>query len=133
MSELTLVRSKILVPSPASLLHRPRVYQTIERGLECKLTLVSAPAGYGKTSALVGFAHHSPMPVCWYTADERDRDLGAFIGYLMGAIRERFPRFGHCVLPGHGNDGQVGPGVAARCAAKGARLHGSAALSTLRS
>ena len=94
MSELTLVRSKILVPSPASLLHRPRVYQTIERGLECKLTLVSAPAGYGKTSALVGFAHHSPMPVCWYTADERDRDLGAFIGYLMGAIRERFPRFG---------------------------------------
>nr|HID15139.1 hypothetical protein [Anaerolineae bacterium] len=68
--------------------------QTIERGLECKLTLVSAPAGYGKTSALVDFAQHSPMPVCWYTADERDRDLSAFIEYLVGAIGERFPGFG---------------------------------------
>jgi len=58
------------------------------------LTLVSAPAGYGKTSALVDFAQHSPVPVCWYTADERDRDLAVFIEYLVGAIRERFPGFG---------------------------------------
>jgi len=94
VSELTLVRSKLLVPSPAGLLHRPQVCRTIERGLECKLTIVSAPAGYGKTSALVNFAQHSPMPVCWYTADERDRDLGVFIEYLVGAIRERFPGFG---------------------------------------
>jgi ATP/maltotriose-dependent transcriptional regulator MalT len=56
--------------------------------------MVCAPAGYGKTSALVDFAQHSPMPVCWYTADERDRDLGAFIEYLVGAICERFPGFG---------------------------------------
>jgi len=92
--EFTLIRSKLLVPSPAGLLHRPRVCQAIERGIECKLTLVSAPAGYGKTSALVDFAQHSPIPVCWYTADERDRDLGAFVEYLVGAIGERFPGFG---------------------------------------
>ena len=90
----TLVRSKLLVPSPAGLLHRPQVCQAIERGLECKLTLVSAPAGYGKTSALVDFAQHSPVPVCWYTADEHDRDLGTFIEYLVGAIGERFLGFG---------------------------------------
>ncbi|MFQ6100193.1 MAG: BTAD domain-containing putative transcriptional regulator [Anaerolineae bacterium] len=94
VSKLTLVRSKLLVPSPAGLLHRPRLCQDIERGLECGLTLVSAPAGYGKTSALVDFAQRSPMPVCWYTADERERDLGVFIEYLVGAIRERFPGFG---------------------------------------
>ncbi|MCK4471176.1 MAG: hypothetical protein KAW49_05255, partial [Anaerolineae bacterium] len=94
VSALTLVRSKLLVPSPAGLLHRPRVRQIIERGLECKLTLVSAPAGYGKTSALVDFAQNSPLPVCWYTADERDRDLGAFIEYLVGAIGECFRGFG---------------------------------------
>jgi len=90
----TLVRSKLLVPSPAGLLHRPRVYQIIERGLERKLTLISAPAGYGKTSALVDFAQRARVPVCWYTADERDRDLGMFIEYLVGAIGERFPGFG---------------------------------------
>ena len=91
---LTLIRSKLLAPSPAGLLHRPRVYQAIERGLERKLTLVSAPAGYGKTSALADFARRSPIPVCWYTADERDRDPGIFVEYLVGAIGERFPEFG---------------------------------------
>ncbi|MGD1996895.1 MAG: tetratricopeptide repeat protein, partial [Anaerolineae bacterium] len=94
ISGTPLVRSKLLIPSPAGLLHRPRVSQTIERGLEHKLTLLSAPAGYGKTSALVDFTQHSSMPVCWYTADERDRDLGVFIEYLVGAIRERIPGFG---------------------------------------
>jgi len=58
------------------------------------LTLVSAPAGHGKTSALVDFGQHSPVPVCWYTADERDRDLGVFIAYLASAIAEGFPAFG---------------------------------------
>ena len=94
VSELTLIRSKLLIPSPAGLLHRPRVCGSIEGGLECKLTLVSAPAGYGKTSALLDFAQHSPVPVCWYSADERDRDLGTFVGYLVGAIGERFSGFG---------------------------------------
>ena len=93
-SGFTIVRSKLLVPSPAGLLHRPQVCRAIEQGLKCKLTLISAPAGYGKTSALVDFAQHSSLPVCWYTADERDRDLGAFIEYLVGAIEECFRGFG---------------------------------------
>jgi ATP/maltotriose-dependent transcriptional regulator MalT/DNA-binding SARP family transcriptional activator len=58
------------------------------------LTLITAPAGYGKTTALVDFARHTAVPVCWYTVDERDRDLTLFIRYLIGAIRERFPGFG---------------------------------------
>ncbi|TET53275.1 MAG: hypothetical protein E3J64_03845, partial [Anaerolineales bacterium] len=94
MTQLTLVRSKLLVPSRAGLLHRPRVCASVERGLESKLTVVSAPAGYGKTSALIDFAQHSPLPVCWYTADERDRDVGRFVAYLAGAIGERFAGFG---------------------------------------
>jgi LuxR family maltose regulon positive regulatory protein len=94
VSEIALIRSKVLAPSSAGLLHRPRVCRAIEQGLERKLTIVSAPAGYGKTSVLADFAQHSPVPVCWYTADERDRDLGVFIGYLVGAIGEQFPGFG---------------------------------------
>ena len=66
----------------------------IEAGLGAKLTLLSAPAGYGKTSALVDFAQSSSLPVCWYTADERDRDLGVFVEYLVAAIRERHAAFG---------------------------------------
>jgi ATP/maltotriose-dependent transcriptional regulator MalT len=70
------------------------VCDVLEQGLERKLTLVSAPAGYGKTSALVDFAQATPVPVCWYTADERDRDLSLFLRYLVGAIGERFSGFG---------------------------------------
>ena len=93
-SGITLVRSKMMVPSPAALLHRPRVCETIAQGLDRKLTLVSAPAGYGKTSALVDFARNTSTPICWYTADERDRDLTVFVAYLIGAIAERFDGFG---------------------------------------
>ncbi len=66
----------------------------IEQGLERKLTLISAPAGYGKTSALVDFAQHTSVPVCWYTVDERDRDVDLFIRYIIGAIQEQFPDSG---------------------------------------
>ena len=89
-----LVRTKLVPPSFSTLLHRPTACEAIGRGLDCRLTLVSAPAGYGKTSALVDFAEHSPVPVCWYTADERDRDLHTFIHYLVGAIEHKFPGFG---------------------------------------
>lgn len=98
VSDFTLIRSKLLVPNPAGLLHRPRVCQSIEHGLERKLTVLSAPAGYGKTSALVDFARCCSLPVCWYTADERDRDLRVFVEYLVGAVRERFPGFGEHTL-----------------------------------
>jgi LuxR family maltose regulon positive regulatory protein len=90
----TLIRSKLLVPSPTGLLHRSRLCQTLEQGLDRKLTVISAPAGYGKTSALVDFAQAAPVPVCWYTADERDRDLNLFIRYLVGAVGEQFSGFG---------------------------------------
>jgi len=89
-----LIHSKLVVPDLAILLHRPRVCKAIEQGLKRKLTLVSAPAGYGKTSALVDFAQYSSIPVCWHTADERDRDLGLFAAYLVGAIDEVFSGFG---------------------------------------
>lgn len=89
-----IVRSKVVVPATSALLHRPRVVEALEGGLRVRLTLVSAPAGYGKTSSLIDFAVHTGMPVCWYTADERDRDLGTLIHYLVAAIAERFPGFG---------------------------------------
>jgi len=90
----TLIRSKLQVPVPSGLVHRARLCSAIERGLERKLTLISAPAGYGKTSALVDFAQHTSAPICWYTVDERDRDLSLFVRYITGAIEERFRGFG---------------------------------------
>jgi LuxR family maltose regulon positive regulatory protein len=92
--ESALIRSKLMVPHVAGLLHRPRVCEAIGRGLERKLTLIEAPAGYGKTAALVDFVQGCPLSVCWYTVDERDRDWHEFVSYLVGSIIEQFPGFG---------------------------------------
>ena len=69
----------------------------MEEGLERKLTVVAAPAGYGKTAALVDFAQRSEISVCWYLADDRDRDLTGVVGYVLQAIAECFPAFGERV------------------------------------
>jgi ATP/maltotriose-dependent transcriptional regulator MalT/DNA-binding SARP family transcriptional activator len=42
----------------------------------------------------VDFAHVASVPVCWYTVDERDRDLDLFVRYLAGAVGEQFSGFG---------------------------------------
>ena len=94
-----LIVTKYLIPGrrPA-LLRRPRLLDFLYEHLDRKLILVSAPAGYGKTSLLAEFAHDVDLPVCWYSLDRSDRDLRVFIEYLLAAIRQRFPGFGHRTL-----------------------------------
>jgi ATP/maltotriose-dependent transcriptional regulator MalT len=58
------------------------------------MTLVSAPAGYGKTSLLVDLADDTPFPVCWLSLDESDSDIHAFASDLITAISRRFSDFG---------------------------------------
>ncbi len=90
-----LIMTKIRVPRPRSdLLPRRRLVDFIHAHLDRKLILVSAPAGYGKTTLLTEFAHDTDLPVCWYTLDPFDRDLRLFLEYLIAAIAHRFPTFG---------------------------------------
>lgn len=87
--------TKVLLPKrPAGTLTRPRLLDFLHRAIDRRLILVSAPAGYGKTTLLVDFAHDLRLPVCWYTVDAADRDPQVFLQYLVAAIRQRFPAFG---------------------------------------
>lgn len=91
----SLIITKTLVPSKRSgLFHRPRLVDFIHGHIDRKLILISAAAGYGKTSVLVDFAHNTDLPVCWYTLDETDRDPNILVEYLVASIRRRFPEFG---------------------------------------
>ncbi|HID64042.1 MAG TPA: tetratricopeptide repeat protein, partial [Anaerolineae bacterium] len=91
----TVMITKVLLPrKQPALLHRQRLVDFIHEHIVRKLILVSASAGYGKTSLLVDFAHDTDLPVCWYSVDEADRDLRVFLEYLIASIRQQFPDFG---------------------------------------
>ncbi len=94
-----LIITKCLPPGRRhDLLRRPRLTDFLHAHIDRKLVLVSAPAGYGKTSLLVEFAHDVDLPVCWYSLDPSDHDLRIFVEYLLAAIRHRFPGFGQQAL-----------------------------------
>jgi len=90
--------SKVSLPvrRPA-IVHRQRLIDALTESLQHRLTLVSAPAGYGKTTLLLDFSQSWNQPVCWYALDERDCDLHTFLRYVVAAGRSQYPLFGEAL------------------------------------
>ncbi len=90
-----LIVTKIRTPRRRpDLLPRRRLVNFIHAHLDRKLILISAPAGYGKTSLLTDFAQDTDLPVCWYSLDRFDQDVHVFLEHFIAAIALRFPAFG---------------------------------------
>jgi ATP/maltotriose-dependent transcriptional regulator MalT/DNA-binding SARP family transcriptional activator len=87
--------TKVLLPRRREdVLTRQRLLDRLYDVVDRKLVLVSAPAGYGKTTLLVDFAHDLEHSVCWYSLDEGDRDPRVFLEHLVLSLQHRFPSFG---------------------------------------
>lgn len=94
-SRIQIALTKIIVPKRrADLLTRQRLLDMLDNMLDNRLTILSAPAGYGKTSLLVDMAANTGVPVCWYAIDRLDRDFSRFLTYLIHSIAQQFPAFG---------------------------------------
>ena len=87
--------TKLFIPTPRpDLVHRPRLLQDLTRGVQRKLTLIAAPAGFGKTTLLSAWAARSPAPIAWVSLDASDNDATAFWDYVMAALDRLHPGVG---------------------------------------
>ncbi len=78
---------------------RPRLLSALDDAFGRKLTLISAPAGYGKTTLVAQWLDHIPHPSAWLSLDEYDSDLDRFLRYVIASIRKIFPQFGPQIDP----------------------------------
>ncbi len=83
-----------VLPFRAEMVSRPRLVQQLNAGLHRKLTLVSAPAGFGKTTLLSEWIGSCQRPVAWLSVDQGDNDLARFVAYFVGALRTVEPAKG---------------------------------------
>ncbi|MCJ7734510.1 MAG: hypothetical protein MUP11_08170, partial [Anaerolineales bacterium] len=85
---VTVTRTKILLPHRRpDLLSRPRLLNMLNDILDFPFTLISAPAGYGKTSLLIDLAHQGDFPICWFSIDDLDQDPKRFLVHLLSSIQ----------------------------------------------
>ncbi len=90
-----IVRSKIQPPAlRPTTLSRQRLLDQLQEASACRVTLLVAEAGYGKTTLLADFAEHSGLRTLWYRLDANDADPITWANYLIAAAQEHVPDFG---------------------------------------
>lgn len=101
MQHTILVRSKLHRPFlAAGTISRPNLIQHLHKGLQARITLVSAPAGFGKSTIIgtwLDYIEDLPeleidMRASWLSLEESDNHLLRFIRYFVGAIEEQYPQ-----------------------------------------
>jgi len=92
----TLIRTKLHPPfTRTALVPRPRLQARIIEGLRGPLTLITAPAGFGKTTLVASCIANSGMDVAWLSLDKDDNQAGRFLSYLVAALKETDHTIGH--------------------------------------
>jgi len=92
---ITLLSTKLHRPQMTKdHLHRQRLLDRLEKNRQRPLTLVSAPAGYGKSTLLSCWLQTCETPGTWVSLDNNDNDLRVFLSYFLAAVQTQFPAAG---------------------------------------
>jgi LuxR family maltose regulon positive regulatory protein len=90
-----LLDTKLNVPSVrTNLVTRPRLLRRLDEGATGNLTLVCAPAGFGKSTLLGDWILRRGLAVGWVSLDEDDNDPARFLSYLAAALQSAAPDIG---------------------------------------
>ncbi len=91
----SLLATKLYIPAlRPNRVPRPRLTARMEAGAAGPLTLLSAPAGFGKSTLLAAWIHHGGRQVAWVSLDEGDNDPVRFLCYAITALRKLHPGLG---------------------------------------
>ena len=96
-----ILATKLYIPPPRpKVVLRPRLIERLNEGLSAgrKLTLISAPAGFGKTTLVSEWVAGCERPVAWLSLDEGDNDPARFLTYLVAALQTIAANIGAGVL-----------------------------------
>jgi LuxR family transcriptional regulator, maltose regulon positive regulatory protein len=95
-----ILTTKLYIPPPRpNVVLRPRLTERLHEGLHRKLTLVSAPAGFGKTTLVSAWVALCGLQVAWLSLDEGDSDPTRFLTYLVAALQTIAPTIGEGLHP----------------------------------
>src|SRR3712207_6545410 len=94
-----ILTTKLYVPPPRPhAVLRPRLTGRLNEGLHRKLTLIAAPAGFGKTTLLSDWVAACQRPTAWLSLDAGENDPARFLAYLVAALQTVAPTIGAAML-----------------------------------
>ncbi|MBE2222840.1 MAG: hypothetical protein IAF02_14950 [Anaerolineae bacterium] len=95
ISSFYFLRAKLHPPVlPEDHVLRPRLFAQLEKIKHQQIALVTAPAGYGKTTLVSAWVEQVHCPSVWISLDDGDNDLSVFLGYFISGLQSIFPDFG---------------------------------------
>ncbi len=95
---IPILATKLYIPPTRSSVVRSRLIERLNEGLDRKLTLISASAGFGKTTLISEWVVGCDRPVAWLSLDEGDNDSTRFLTHLVAALQTIAENIGEVIV-----------------------------------